>query len=208
MFEYMFDIPSKHPPTDTVKRRMAEMFKPGATVNLLCVKVRVYHEVQPESLDTVLRDGIKRSTRGEKSDSLVEQVDSYLDSRRPDDVAADGLSRANVIYAYLPYGDMLFDIREGAAVDVKTFAAQRQLLLLQLTVDAKHCFVSDLQLYDDVKSAMKLGDDETVLADLADRYWRKVTHFDHFNRGRFHRPEAMLTCDITPSQITVASPDE
>src|SRR5215208_5198085 len=172
------------------------------------MKVVVCHEVEPDVLDSVLREGIKRATHGEKSDSLVERVDSYLDSRRPDDVAANGLSRANAIYGYLCEGGKLFDIRDGATVDVKKFAAQRKLVLLQLTVDAKHCFVSDLAIYDAMKDAMERGEGDTLLGELADRYWRRLTSIEHFEREQICRPEAMITSDIAPSDINVVSVDQ
>jgi hypothetical protein len=172
------------------------------------MKVLVCHEVEPDVLDSVLREGIKQDTHGEKSDSLVERVDSYLDSRRPDDVVANGLSRAHVIYGYLCDGDKLFDIRDGATVHVEKFAAQRQLVLLQLAVDAKHCFVSDLAIYDAMTHAMERGEADTVLRELADRYWRRLTSIEHFEREQFCRPEAMITSDIAPSEITVVSVDQ
>ncbi|HET6736791.1 hypothetical protein, partial [Mycobacterium sp.] len=100
------------------------------------MQVVIYHEVRPESLDRVLREGIKRSDQGEKSDSVVERTDECLEDRLPDDLRDRGLSRRNVIYGFLSSGDKLVDIRDGQEVQVGQFSSQREQVLLRITVDS------------------------------------------------------------------------
>jgi hypothetical protein len=251
MFEYMFDICSKHPPTDTVKRAKAtkrptalrgggrkscphvrchtrqpvrgvsnrtlanasvgeqtnsriegEMFKRAAAVYLPQVKVRVYHEVLPDSLDNALSEGVKRSTHGEKSDSLAKKTDAYLDRRRPEHLPSD-LSRSNAVYGYLSDDDQLIDIKDGTPVGVKEFAAQRSQVLLMMTVELEKCFVSDLDRYDAVMEALEKGDDDDAVDQLAAQYWDQLTPLEKYDPGPIRRPEALITYDVAPSDITV-----
>jgi hypothetical protein len=180
------------------------MFKRAVAVYLSQMKVRVYHEVKPDSLDTVLRDGVKRSTHGEKSDSLVKKADDYLDRLRPEHLPSE-LSRANAVYGYLSDHDKLIDIQDGAPVDVKEFAVQRSQVLLRMTVELDRCFVSDLDRYDAVKEALEKGDDAD-LEQLASRYWDRLTPLEKYAPGLIQRPEAMITHDVAPSDITVVEP--
>jgi len=166
------------------------------------MQVVIYHEVRPESLDTVLREGIKRSDKGEKSDSVVQRADECLDDRRPQDLAARGLSRRAVVYGYLSSGDKVIDIRNGGAVDVHEFTAQRDLVLLRITADSATSFVSDLDAYDAVKMCTASGADDTLLARLAERYWARIVPLDEYD-GSYRRPEVMVTSDVEPQDIEV-----
>lgn len=166
------------------------------------MKVRVYHEVLPDSLDSTLSEGVKRSTHGEKSDSLVKKADDYLDRRRPEHLPSD-LSRANAVYGYLADDGKLIDIKDGTPVDVKEFAAQRKQVLLRMTVELDNCFVSDLDRYDAVKEALEKGDDDAALEQLAARYWDRVTPLEKYSPGPIRRPEALITHDVAPSDIAV-----
>lgn len=168
------------------------------------MKVRVYHEVLPDSLGNALSEGVKRSTHGEKSDSLAKKTDAYLDRRRPEHLPSD-VSRANAVYGYLSDDDQLIDIKDGTPVGVKEFAAQRSQVLLRMTVELDKCFVSDLDRYDAVKEALEKGDD-AALDQLATRYWDRLTPLEKYDPGPIRRPEALITHDVAPSDITVVEP--
>jgi hypothetical protein len=181
------------------------MFNRAAAVYLPQMKVRVYHEVLPDALDNALSEGVKRSTHGEKSDSLAKKTDDYLDRRRPEHLPSE-VSRANAVYGYLSDDDKLISIDDGTPVDVKVFAAQRSHVLLRMTVDLDKCFVSDLDRYDAVKEALEGGGEDAALDQLAARYWDRLTPLEKYDFGRFRRPEALITHDVAPSDITVVEP--
>jgi hypothetical protein len=166
------------------------------------MQVVIYHEVRPESLDKILRDGLKRSDKGEKSDSVVQRADECLDDRMPDELVARGLSRGEVVYGYLSEGDKLIDIRNGDAVEVHQFSAERDLALLRITVDSAKCFVSDLDAYDAVKICTESSADDSLLARLAERYWARIVPLDEYD-GSYRRPEVMVTSDVNPQDIEV-----
>ncbi|WP_233213442.1 hypothetical protein [Mycobacterium hubeiense] len=114
-------------------------------------------------------------------------------------------SRHNVIYGYLPTGPCghhLVDTRNGEAIDVAEFAAQREIMLLRLWVDSQHCFVSDLDLYDAVRELVESGD---VRSDHAERYWSCLTPLDVYGHRRLRRPEVMIAADVGPSDVEVMS---
>jgi hypothetical protein len=186
-------------------RIVGGMFKRAASVYLPKMRVRVYHEVLPDSLDNALSEGVKRSTHGEKSDSLTKKADNYLDRRRPEHLPSD-VSRANAVYGYLSDDDQLIDIKDGTPVGVKEFAAQRSQVLLRMTVELDNCFVSDLDGYDVVKEALEKDDDDAAVDQLAARYWDRLTALEKYAPGPIRRPEALITHDVPPSDITVVSP--
>jgi hypothetical protein len=164
------------------------------------MRVGIYHEILPEKLAEVLREGVTTDSHGEKTDSENDRADKYLDDHRPDDVIARGLSRSRVVYGFLPCDDKLIDIRNGKAVDVIEFATHREQLLVRMTVDSADCFVSDLDLYDAIKDMVESDD---VSSEYAEQYWRRVTPLDEFQFGQIRRPEAMIIRDIEPQDINV-----
>jgi hypothetical protein len=170
------------------------------------MQVVVYHEVRPETLDEIRREGIKRSDHGEKTDSVVQRTDECLEARIPARLSSRGLSRHEVVYGYLSSGTSLIDIRNGNAVDVNDFSLQRDLVLLRITADAELCFVSDLDAYDAVKMCVESDADDTLLRRLADRYWAHVVALEEYQAGQYRRPEVMITSDIDTSKIDVVTP--
>jgi hypothetical protein len=169
------------------------------------MQVVIYHEVRPESLDQVLQDGIKRSGQGEKSDDVVQRTDECLESRIPENLSANGVSRREVVYGYMSDGTRLVDIRNGETVDVDRFSAQRGNVLLRITVDSANCLVSDLDAYDAVKMCVDSDAEETILRRLAERYWERVVPLDDYEPGRYRRPEVMVTSDIDADDIEVVT---
>jgi hypothetical protein len=170
------------------------------------MQVVVYHEVRPQSLDEILREGIKRSEHGEKSDSVVQRTDKCLEQRIPAHLSSEGLSRHKVVYGYLSAGTNLIDIRNGNAVDINDFALHRDLVLLRITADAELCFVSDLDAYDAVRQCVESDADDTLLTQLADRYWARVLPLEEYQAGQYRRPEVMIKSDVDARNIAVVTP--
>jgi hypothetical protein len=76
------------------------------------------------------------------------------------------------------------------------------MALLRITADPTKCYVSDLDLYDTVKRAMELQEQDTTLENLAEKYWQKIVSLDEFEVGMIERPEVMITYDISPENIS------
>ncbi|ORX11905.1 hypothetical protein AWC31_35280 [Mycolicibacterium wolinskyi] len=171
------------------------------------MKTTLYHEIEPQTLDDVRRNGLKRKGDGEKSDSDTKTADAYLDTHRPPETIRAQLCRDGVLYGFLPAGDGIVDIRNGAAVDIATFDRDRPQTLLRIAVDPTHCFVSDLDLYDRVKRALKTAESDDECHRLAQVYWQRVIPLLDYEPGSIRRPEAMVVADIEPADIEVVSPD-
>ena len=171
------------------------------------MRVVIYHEIRPESLDQVLTEGIKRSDKGEKTDSVVQRADECLEARIPQHLVAQGLSRQDVVYGYMSTGAKLIDIRNGEAIDVDRFSADRELVLLRITVDPAKCYVSDLDAYDAVKMCVKSGADDTMVSRLCERYWTRVVPLAEYRDSVYRRPEIMVVSDIEPEDIEVVTAD-
>ncbi|MHC9291511.1 hypothetical protein ACRCUN_03545 [Mycobacterium sp. LTG2003] len=169
------------------------------------MKTTLYHEVEPETLDDVERNGLKRNDDGEKSDPETKTADAYLDAHRPAAAVRAQLSRQGVVYGFLAAGNRIVDISTGADVDVATFDRDRPQILLRITVDPARCFVSDLDRYDRVQRALESGDADDECRRLACDYWQQVVALLDYEPGSIRRPEAMVVCDIEPADIEVVS---
>lgn len=162
-----------------------------------------YHEITPPSLNSVLRDGLKRRSRGEKGDdSAIAQTDKYLDIHRPDVLRAANVSRDNNLYAYLAHKDMIIDITDGSYMPLDKFIRESQQVVLRLALDVTRCYVSDLDSYDTVKQAIENDHPNQILEQLATEYWQCVTPLASYREEAIRRPELMITYDIAADQIT------
>jgi hypothetical protein len=169
------------------------------------MRIELYHEVDPNLVEKVLQQGIRRGSEGEKTDPQKKKIDTFLDTHAPDWIKWQRLSRADAIYAYLSDGDKIIDITDGQSVTFDKFLAKTTDTLLCLMVDSDYCFVSDLDLYDTIVRAMELDEQDSTREHLADRYWRRIIPLDKYEPGTFKRPEVMINTDIAPQDIEVVS---
>lgn len=171
--------------------------------------VTLYHEISPESLDLVQKEGIKRKSEGVKSDREKQKVDTFLDTHLPEWTAPQQVCRANVVYAYLPDGDSkIIDIKNGDAVPLELYMARSKQTLLAVNVDENACYVSDLDLYDTMTRALELDEQDSTREHLADRYWERVVTLRDYEPGMIARPEVMIAADIRPQDFEVVRPQE
>lgn len=167
--------------------------------------MRVYHEISPEKLDSVLQDGIKQGSSGKKSsDEWIKKTDLFLDENRPESLIELGISRKNTIYAYLVRHSMIFSINDGQEVPISAFIKQSSEAIVEIAVEADKCYISDLDIYDTVKSALETGSDKRTLRHLASTYWKQLTPLTDYETVKIRRPEVMITYDIPRSAIRVS----
>ena len=69
---------------------------------------------------------------------------------------------------------------------------------MRVYVDPRRCYVSDLDIYDEIK--YKISNDTVTAAD-AQKYWEAMRRLEDFAVGDIHRPEVMITCDIPPQNL-------
>lgn len=168
--------------------------------------MQVYHDIQPDALEAALTNGLFCTVRGDKGqDQAIIAADRFLDERCPHTLKAQGVSRANNVYAYLVVDGAVIDITDGSATTLDSFLHNRPNRILQLTVDPNRCFVSDLDTYDAVKAALVSNSDSSYLDTLAASYWRKLTPLPHFVPGSIRRPEPMITYNIPPTHLSAVS---
>lgn len=166
----------------------------------------VYHETNPSDKDSILRDGLKCTSRGEKGDeSAIAKTDYFLDNYRPDTLRRAGVSRDNNLYAFVWRNNKIISITDGADIDVKEFVKNSDRLVLRLQVDPRRCFVSDLNAYDTVKKAIENKKDQHEIIELAQIYWDKVAALSSYELSSIGRPEVMVTYDVPASQIKVVN---
>lgn len=164
-----------------------------------------YHEVDPTQLNSILAHGLMRSSTGSKTNDIaIVKTDQLLDRYRPDNLRSAGVSRENNLYGYYAVDNKIADIITGQLVELSDFMAKSEQAVLRLTVDPEYCYVSDLDMYDNVKLMVEADDEnEETLRDLALRYWNSLVPFTDFEKPMISRPEVMITYDINPHDITV-----
>lgn len=161
-----------------------------------------YHEVSPEHIDRILQEGLKRTSRGDKGDDEnIIATDNYLDKMCPKILKDQGVSRDNNIYAYVVMGDKVLRITDGKLVNAAAFVAQSKQKVLELSIDPKHCFVSNLDMYDKAKNAIQYK--QPTLQALAQEYWEQLRPIDEYTVDDFSRAELMITYDISSTDIRV-----
>ncbi|UTX51140.1 hypothetical protein KI440_02950 [Candidatus Saccharibacteria bacterium TM7i] len=164
--------------------------------------MKAYHEIQPDMLEAALTSGLICTARGDKGDdAAIIKTDCYLDERRPEALVREGVSRDNNLYAYACVNGAVIDITNGEHVPVKHFVARSKQRVLELEIDPKRCFVSDLDTYDALKDALTHHGNKAVLERLAKSYWDKVTVLEKCNPATFRRPEVMVTYDVPPNHV-------
>ncbi len=66
----------------------------------------LYHEVKSDKIQSVLEQGLRRISRGDKgSDRNIKRTDTLLDDGCPKELKAAGVSRDNNLYCCIPYYD-------------------------------------------------------------------------------------------------------
>lgn len=162
----------------------------------------VYHQVNPDVLESALKNGLKIDERGDKGDDkAIIAADKLLDDRCPHDLKDLGLSRQHNLYAYLSVNKSVVNITTGELVPVNEFVKLNSQVTLALSVDPKRCYVSDLVTYDAVKSAINNYAPQDKIDKLSRSYWDKIISLDKFKLHTVSRPEIMITYDIPPTNI-------
>jgi hypothetical protein len=168
------------------------------------MKVIVYHEVDPDSLHNILNKGIKCASEGEKTkDKRIQKTDMFLDTHRPDSMVRAGVSRSNNLYGYPSMDNRIVDITNGEALTLSKFLNKNHRTLVKLQVEPSRCFVSDLDLYDTIKRALELDEQDSTREHLAEQYWHKLVPLNEFETGSIKRPEVVITYDIEPADISL-----
>jgi hypothetical protein len=165
--------------------------------------MRVFHEIPEASVDTVLQRGLLLSEGGSKTDKAIARTDTYLNQYRPDGLIKNGLDRETNTYCYVCRDDKIIDITSGQAKSITEFIRESREALLQIDVDPGRCYVSDLDLYDQIK-ALLATDDTTNAERLARVYWSELMLLADYH-GDVHRPEVIIPYNIPPSVITRVS---
>ena len=164
-----------------------------------------YHQVAREQLKSILSDGLLQGSEGDKTDADIRDTDLFLNEHRPPEVIAAGIDRQRNIYCYLTDGDKVIDITSGESKPRHNILTDPDQVLLKLTVDPDRCFVSDLDLFDEVKSLLKAGQIQQA-NERAITYWECLTVLRFYDRQvPFRRPELMVPYDLPPDVITVIS---
>lgn len=167
--------------------------------------MRAYHEVNPDSLGSVLTKGLYRVSRGEKGgDPLIKKTDNFLDERRPRVLKEQGLSRDDNIYAYIATDHGVIDIEDGKELSLGALKDKDDLPVLEIDIEPARCFVSNLDTYDAMKQALERHEEPAKLENVATAFWHNLVPLSQFTRGKIPRPEIMITYDIPANKIKKA----
>jgi hypothetical protein len=162
--------------------------------------VKVFHEISHDTVGTALQRGILLGTGGDKRDREIHETDEFLNKYRPARLEEKGVDRQTNNYCYLSKGENIIDITSGKEKTLSEFLSQSKQALLQIEVDPALCYVSDLDLYDQIKELFAKGD-ETNARRLAPVYWNSLQLLADYPGG-VRRPEVIVPYNIPASAIT------
>jgi hypothetical protein len=159
-----------------------------------------FHEIKKDNLELALKAGLKRTSRGDKGDDkAIIKTDKLLDINRPAVLIQNNVSRDDNLYCYFYYKNKIVDITDGNLKGMHEISRSKSQALLRVSVIPTRCYVSNLDLYDEVLLCLKQGN-AAKAKKLADKYWHELTHLDKYDHSNgFIRPEIMVTYDIPPS---------
>jgi hypothetical protein len=160
----------------------------------------VFHEIPHDAVDTVLQHGLLLGTKGDKTSGAIHKTDTFLNSYRPQNLVKSGVDRVMNNYCYLSSDGKIIDITSGEKKSLGDFKRNHSQALLQISVDTHNCYVSDLDLYDQIMSLLIKADTKNARR-LAHVYWDELTLLANY-KASFRRPEVIVTYNIQPSAIT------
>lgn len=164
----------------------------------------VFHEANPDTVESVKEHGLRCTSRGEKGDdTTIVRTDEILDNYCPDGLRSSGVSRDNNLYAYIYVEGDIIRITDGERVPEHTFITDSDRAVFRINADAERCYVSDLDSYDKIKNAVADEAQENTIQTLAQEYWSKVLPLTNFSPGAIKRPEVMITYDVPPEAIEI-----
>jgi hypothetical protein len=163
-----------------------------------------FHEINKDNLELALKVGLKRTSRGDKGDDKeIIKTDKLLDDNRPAELVLASVSRDNCLYCYFYYKNKIVDITDGKLKDIHEISNSKSQALLRVSVVPTRCYVSDLDLYDEVLLCVK-RQSTTKATEIASRYWQQLTRLDNYDHSNgFSRPEIMVTYDVPASCFEV-----
>lgn len=164
--------------------------------------MKLYHEVHADTVGSILQNGMKRTSRGDKgSDKAIIKADQYLDARRSRQIKEAGVSRDDTLYAYYATEGNIVDITDGNSISLEQFVHDSKQKVVEIDVDPNRCYVSDLDTYDSLKSALEKGEKPDSVEALAKSYWLKLTLLSEYDGKTIRRPEIMITYDVEPMKL-------
>jgi hypothetical protein len=165
--------------------------------------MKVYHRVPHDSLASVLKEGLKQTSESTMGNNKkIAKNDDFLDAVCPPALRDANVSRKHNIYCYLGTDNTIIDIRDGTTVIIKDMVADDTYRLLLVMVDTDKCYVSDLDIYDQIMKKTQAG---TYSKQMATHYWNSLIPLRRYKFGMIHRPEVMVTYDISPQNIEVVT---
>ncbi len=162
----------------------------------------VLHEVAPQSVPSILSSGVKCMPRGEKGDDpSIAATDHLLDSYRPPYLVEQGVKREGNIYGYLVQDTDVVDITDGSFIPIDEFIRRSERAVLQLRINSSRCYVSNLDLFDRLMTAIQNNAAADELKVMAQHYWQSLVTLSDYQPGSIGRPEVMIPYDIPPDAI-------
>jgi hypothetical protein len=163
-----------------------------------------FHEIKKSNLELARRVGLKRTSRGDKGDDKeIIKTDKLLDDNRQAELVLANVSRDDCLYCYFYYKNKIVDITDGKLKDIHEISRSKSQALLRVKVIPTRCYVSNLDLYDEILQSLK-RQNTTKAIELANKYWQKLTRLDNYDHSNgFKRPEIMVTYDVPPSCLEV-----
>jgi hypothetical protein len=172
--------------------------------------MELLHTAPSKNRDAVLREGLHYGAQGPKSQAThAKKTNEFLDALCPSHLKARGVSRQDCLYMYLVIHDMVHDIKNGQARPIAEWTGEQDELVVQVTVDPRLAYVSDLDAYDAVAQAVMSNAASGTCRVLGQRYWQRIIPLKalqeyQFDKGIFTKsPKAASVWPKTLQRIEI-----
>lgn len=162
-------------------------------------KVILYHEIQTEKVDQVLKSGLFRNKPGDKEDSPIIKTNKLIDSVIPKALADKGISRIEVAYLYYAKDGEITNIEDGEKVIVEDFPLGEDQALLEVSISSEECYISNLDQFDYIKWLVT-NNELGQAKEEAKLYWDAIIPLSEYDDS-IERPEVIVTTNIDPSDL-------
>jgi len=163
----------------------------------------IYHEAPQKDVEVILQNGLQRTSKGLRSqERLVIDTNDFLDHYRPPAIKDADIWRNKSIYGFVGDNDWIIEIKDGKRTPLSIHLAQAEQAVFKITPDVHYCYLSDLDLYDNVKRCLQ-ADQRQDAARAAQLYWEHLVPAQQSSIHTILRPEVMIVRDLAPSELVL-----
>lgn len=162
----------------------------------------IYHEAPKKDTEAILQNGLQRTSKGLRSqEQIIIDTNDFLDDHRPPAIIRASIWRNKSIYGFVGSSDWIIEIQDGKKIPLAEHLEETKQAVFRI-IPNDCCYLSDLDQYDIVKQHLQAGQERAAIH-AAQQYWERLIPLRQDQLGTIRRPEAMIPCDLAPSELSL-----